>query len=91
MTLVDFRPRRSPGPPSHPDELVVVAERDGFGKPVRTLSFVELLLDGLPERERSSQYVPLFLVMPTVSENVEFLAVRAARCSVDRKSTCIFT
>jgi hypothetical protein len=33
------------------DELVAVAERDGLGELVRALSFVELLLDGLPELE----------------------------------------
>jgi hypothetical protein len=33
------------------DELVAVAERDSLGELVRALSFVELLLDRLPEFE----------------------------------------
>ncbi len=33
------------------DELVAVTERNGLGELVRPLSFVELLLDGLPELE----------------------------------------
>lgn len=32
------------------DELVAVAERNGLGKFIRALYFVELLFDGLPER-----------------------------------------